>query len=252
MIDSHLHCHFTGNSKQQQLEELKTIMKNNQVSKAVLYLIDETDYEEKNYALDFGDSIIPSMMLNPKNALVDQQLEELQRYGIKMVKILPYEQQLFYEDYDLICEYAKKIQKHGMILTVCGSYGSRDIYRTNGVEMAAQILNAGFKNPLIVAHGGMVRQLDVFSLMCAYPNLFMDISFTIPYWWKSRVIGDLYFTMEKCDFERIFWGSDYPDCSYKSSINYFDMFCEKYKISLVNKEKILFKNFEKFYEEYLK
>lgn len=252
MNDSHLHCEFTKEKKEGQLKLLKNKMLEYNIDKAILYLISKSDYEEQNYRLEFGDEIIPAMMLDPKDVLADHKLKILKENGIKIIKFLPYEQQILYEDYGKVCEFALKAQEHGMILTVCGAYGSRDVYRTNGVELAAQILDAGFRNPLIIAHGGMVRLLDTHSLMCEYPNLYFDISFTIPYWWGSHIIEDLNFVIQKAKFERVLWGSDYPNHSFDEALYYLDLFCKKFQISKHDKEKLLSDNFVKFYEEYLK
>lgn len=252
MIDVHVHCHFTKGRQSTQLTELKKAMQKHDISRGILYLIDERDYTDQNFALDFGDRLIPAIALDPRDPHIDEKLEDVRRHGVKIIKLLPYEQQIFHEDFDAVCDYAGKVQAQGMLLTICGAYGSRDVYRTNGVELAAEVLKAGFENPLIVAHGGMVRQLDTHSLMCEYPNLYMDISFTIPYWWGSHVIEDLHFVMEKSNYERIFWGSDYPYHSFEEELEYFDRFCRQYRIGSQDREKLLSGNFEKFYDTYLK
>ena len=138
-----------------------------------------------------------------------------------------------------------------MALTICGAYGSKDIYATNGVDLAERILHEGFQNPLIIAHAGMVRILDAFSLMREYQNLYVDISFTIPFWWGSHVIQDLYFVAQNMNFERIFWGSDYTNHSFEEALAKFDLFCKKYQISDENRKKMLEENFSRFYQEYL-
>lgn len=249
--DAHLHCDFTKGDKEAIVTQLKEQLEEAGIQKALLYLINEKDYEERNYSIDLGKAVALGIMLNPKESEIEEKLLDLQKSRVKLVKLLPYEQQLFYEDVNLVCEYAMKIQKYDMVLTICGAYGTKDIYRTNGVEMAASVLNAGFRRPLIIAHGGMPRILDVYSLMCEYGNLYMDISFIIPFWWESHIIQDLYFVMKNLDFERIFWGSDYPFHSYDKAISYFDKFCDQYQIAAQNKEKLLKGNFEKFYCEYL-
>lgn len=252
MTDAHIHCHFTKGGKNSQIAELKNAMQEKDISRGILYLIDEQDYMDRNFALDFGDSLIPAIALDPRDPSIDRKLEDIRSCGVKIVKLLPYEQQIFHKDFDAVYDYAQKVQARGMILTICGSYGSKDVYRTNGVELAAAVLQAGFENPLIVAHGGMVRQLDTHSLMCEYPNLYMDISFTIPYWWGSHVIEDLHFVMEKSNYERIFWGSDYPYHSFEEELEYFERFCKTYGVSRKNREKLLCGNFEAFYDAHLK
>lgn len=251
MVDAHMHCHFSMQDKQRDLRQLKNEMKRNGIEKGILYLIEEQDYKEGNYRLDFGSTIIPAIALDPRAEDVEKRLSAVSKAGVKIIKILPYRQFLLYKDFDMLCDYAKKVQSYGMILAICGSYGSKDVYNTNGVELAARILQSGFTNPLILAHGGMVRQLDTHSLMCEYDNLYFDTSFTIPYWWGSHIIEDFKFVMEKCNYERVFFGTDYPYHSFEEEIRYFDMFCERYQISKEDKEKIQQGNFEKFYQEYL-
>lgn len=251
MIDTHMHCHFTGSDKEKRISLLKSEMHKNNIDKGILYLIDSNDYVDENYKQNFGKDLILSIALDPRDKDIDNQLENISNAGIKIVKILPYEQQILYSDFDKVCEYAHKVQERGMILTICGAYGSKDVYNTNGVELAAKVLNSGFTNPLIIAHGGMVRQLDTHSLMCEYKNLYFDTSFTIKYWWGSHIIEDLHFVMEKCNYENVFYGTDYPYHSFEEAFKYFNMFCERFSISDVNREKVLNGNFQKFYDEYL-
>lgn len=252
MIDAHIHHQFTTNFAQQELEDLKRKLKAHGIDQSILYLIYDNDITDKNYMLSFGESIIPSVMLDPKDGQVSEKLLDIKRAGIKMIKILPYEQQLYYEDYPLVCNFAQQIQEQEMVLTICGSYGSKNVYKTNGVELAAAVLNSGFTNPLILAHGGMVRQLDVYSLMVEYPNLYMDLSFTIKYWWGSHIIQDLYFTLNKFNFMRAFYGSDYPNMTLKEAREYFDRFCDMFEIAEMDRKKLLEGNFKRFYHDFLR
>lgn len=251
IMDAHLHCEFNGMDNYSQLEKLKCEMKQFGIEKAILYMINERDYEEQTYALNWGTEIIPAMMLEPRDESIDAKMEVLRKEKIRLLKLLPYEQQILYQDFDVVSTYAKKIQDQGMALTICGAYGSKYIYSTNGVELAERVLRDGFKNPLILAHGGMTRILDAFSLMQEYPNLYIDISFVIPFWWDSHVIQDLYFVMKNMNYDRIFWGSDYPNHSFEQALSMFDKFCEKYQINDTNKNKVLYENFRKFYQGYL-
>ena len=100
ITDAHLHCELRGMDKQEQMEQLKDEMSRFGIGKAVLYLINENDFEEKNYALDWGEKIIPAVMLDPRDSEADTKLKELKRHNIRLIKLLPYEQKLFYEDFD--------------------------------------------------------------------------------------------------------------------------------------------------------
>lgn len=251
LIDSHIHWHFNNLDKKRQVKMLQNEIKKNLIDKCILYLIDKNDYANENYKLQFGENIIPAIALDPRGSDINSKLYKVKQAGIRILKLLPYEQAILYEDYPIVCEYAKKIQDMNMYLTICGSYGSKYIYDTNGVELAATLLKSGFKNPLIIAHAGMTKILDVHSLLCEYNNLYVDISFTIKYWWNSHIIDDLYFTLQKVNFDRAFYGSDYPSYSFDEAIKYFYLFCEKYELNELNKNKLLNNNFEKFYKDYL-
>ncbi len=237
LIDAH--THFDSN--------LHSDMKKNRLDKAVLYFDAKTEYASVQGEKD----LIFGMMFELNRLDWEERLQKAKEENVKIIKLLPYEHQILYKDFDEVCRFAKLVEEKDMMLSVCGAYGSKDLYNTNGVELAARILESGFKNPLIIAHGGMVRQLDTQVLMCEYPNLYYDISFSIKYWWGSHVIGDIYFTMASLDFERVFYGSDYPYVSFEDSMKYFRMFCDKYGLSQEQEDKILFKNFEAFSKLYL-
>ncbi|NBH15677.1 hypothetical protein D3Z36_16325 [Lachnospiraceae bacterium] len=250
IIDAHLHCSLHGTDKEMRLRQLKMEMDKFGIKKAILYFIDDNDFDEKNYAHNLDKHIIPGMMLHPNDNSADAKLKELKRHNIRLIKLLPYEQKLLYQDYDTVCKFTKMVQEHGMALTICAAYGSKYIYATNGVELAERVLRNGFEGPLIIAHGGMVRVLDVLALMQEYQNLYIDISFTIPFWWESHVIQDLYFVMKHLNYKRIFWGSDYPNYSLEEALSKFYLFCKKYNISAADQAQLLSGNFNSFYQKY--
>ncbi len=257
MIDSHIHHAFQANDlkrAQQELDLLKGTLVQHGISRAVLHMIYDGDISAGRYKLDFGNEIVPSCMLDPRTPekLLCQQLSDLRTHHVRLLKLLPYEQHILREDYPRTAGFAELAQEHGMALTIDASYGSRDLYNTNGVELAAYILERGFTNPLIIAHGGMVRVLDTFSLMREYDDLYMDISFTLPFWRGSSVIQDYAFVLKSLSFARTFYGSDYPYYSFEDSMKAFQWFCETYQFSPTEQEKLLHSNFEAFERKFLR
>ena len=63
----------------------------------------------------------------------------------------------------------------------------------------------------IWAHMGGYKVLDFLFLGKPLPNVFMDFSFTLQYFQGSSVIQDVVYAMRNMKFDRIFYGSDYPD-----------------------------------------
>ena len=255
MIDAHIHHTFqaeTVEGAQKELDELKLVLSRYEIEQAILYMIGDHDFERGFYKLDFGEKIIPSCMLDPRlpAPVLEELLAACCKAGVRILKLLPYEQHIMRTEYPLVAAFAQIVQRFGMMLTICCAYGSVDIYNTNGVELAAYILERGFTKPLILAHGGMVRVLDAYALMDIYDNLYMDISFTLPCWKGSSVIQDYAFVLKRLCV-RAFYGSDYPYVSMEDSIQSFDWFCKKYQFSAKEKEMLLKTNFKVFREEFL-
>lgn len=219
------------------------------IEKAVLYIFDEEWYHHDWFPYKFPENIIPAILLDPELDEIEQKIKQLAENNIRFAKLLPYEQHIFYEDYEKILKIAQILSDNGIVLTVCCAYGSRYLYQTNGVELTSYLLNGGIKTPIIMAHGGMPRVFDAMSLMFEFPNLYMDISFALNYWKSSRIWDDYRFVFEKLDYKRIFYGSDFPYVSFEETREVFDEFCEFYKINDRQKKQIEEENFRLFLKE---
>jgi len=123
------------------------------------------------------------------------------------------------------------------------------LYRTNGVELAFKIKEMYPDIPIILAHGGGPRVFDAMSLMNEYDDVYMDLSFSLKYWWNSSVIDDYAFALRKLKGKNVLYGSDYPYVSFKDSYNYFAFFA-KIK-NIIYTEDICYNNFKKFEELHL-
>lgn len=244
MIDTHVHYEFFDKNDSENIHSIKHMMEENGIEKAVLIDIDEDWYFYNRHKREFGSSIIPCFLLNPFDDQAEIKLSELKKQGVRFVKYLPYEQNIYREDYGRALDLAYKIEKEDMVLIVCAAYGSENIYRTNGVELTEYLLRNGIKMPIIVAHGGMPKIIDLFALMCQYDNVYFDLSFSLQYWWDSSVVMDYAYVVKKLNYERVFYGSDYPYVSQNVSLEYFDLFCSQYHIDEKNKAKMLSLNFE--------
>ena len=236
---------MSKNEMQKLVLELSKSIDKRQIQKAVLYILDKNWHKHNWFPVEFPENILPGVLIDPFLKERETKLDELMENNIKFLKILPYEQHIFREKYEGILGFAKEVKKRNMVLTICCAYGSRYLYKTNGVDLVSYLLNSGIDSPIIMAHGGMTRVFDAMSLMLEFPNLYMDLSFTISYWWNSRIIDDYRFVLEKMDYERIFYGSDYPYVSIEDSIDYFNRFCAYCTMKEKDIDKIKSNNFRK-------
>lgn len=81
----------------------------------------------------------------------------------------------------------------------------------------AELARACPKSKIIWAHMGGHTAIDMVMLAKRLPNVYMDFSFSLLYYRGSSVPRDLVYGMRSMKFERIFYGSDYPDRSIKET-----------------------------------
>ena len=71
----------------------------------------------------------------------------------------------------------------------------------------------------IWAHMGGHRVIDFMMLAKRLPNVYMDFSYSLLYYRTSSVPADLVYAMRSMRFDRVFYGSDYPDRPLKLSLD---------------------------------
>jgi len=69
--------------------------------------------------------------------------------------------------------------------------------------------------------------LEAYLLADACPNVYLETSFTLPYYLGSSVEQDLAFAYKKID-ERVIYGSDFPYVGLDKSENIFEEFVQKW------------------------
>ena len=254
IIDAHLHLYPKPIlkkefeiSKEPINEYLITLSKKiseYRISKGLIYLIDS---RVKFEYIELPTNLLLSGTVNVKNP----DLESVLNNNIKLIKIYPYDHKLSKLDYSNVLNIAYIAQENNIALTICSTYGSKLLYDINGVELAAYIKKY-IDVPIILAHGGGPKIFDAMTMAIEYDNIFLDLSFSLKYWYGSSVIQDYAFALKKLDCERIFYGSDYPYVDFKDSLWYFLNFIEKYNFTNKERDLILYKNFELFEETYLK
>lgn len=226
--------------------QLSNQLKLNNILHAVVYILDKNVLY---YNYEIPQNLTVSCTLGVHDTYM-KDIEQAYKKKIKIIKILPYDQEITRNKYSNILEIAEYAEEKGMILTICSTYGSKLIYDTNGIELAI-LLKKKIDIPLILAHGGASKVIDAMSIALDYENIYLDLSFSLKYWWGSSILKDYAFALKKLNCERIFYGSDYPYVSFNDSLNFFLNFVKKYNFSETEKEQFLFENFNRFSSEFL-
>ena len=104
------------------------------------------------------------------------------------------------------------------------------------------------KTKFIWAHMGGHYVLDFMMLAKRLENVYMDTSYSLLYYQTDSVIDNLIYCMRSMKFDKIFYGSDYPDRSIKTSLEMSIDILKKKGLTDIQLKKILFENANNFFK----
>jgi predicted TIM-barrel fold metal-dependent hydrolase len=256
IIDAHVHlypepilereCNISQEPVNEHLLTLSKKLIEKNITQAVVYILDEKVLLN---TVQIPKNLIPAITVGI-HSTYQNDIEKALSQGYKIIKILPYDQHITRDIYFKVLTLAEFAEENKMVLTICSTYGSKLIYDTNGIELAA-LIKKKYDVPIILAHGGGPKIFDAMSLALEYENVFLDVSFSLKYWWSSSVIQDYAFALHKLESKRCFYGSDYPYVDFDESLKYFLEFVKKYDFSEEEKKQLLFLNFNSFKKRYV-
>lgn len=169
-------------------------------------------------------------------------LERAEELGIKGIKFHALQQKIFREEYPALLFWAAEAARRDFIFLVDASYGTPALYRHRGLEIAALLIEHFPETPLIILHSGGARVLEALLIAVSGPQVYLETSFTLPFYRGSSVEGDLAFAYRKLGTHRVLYASDHPFVPACESLKIFLEFCEKYDFSDEEKEKMLYRN----------
>ncbi|EQC43326.1 amidohydrolase family protein [Bacteriovorax sp. Seq25_V] len=101
---------------------------------------------------------------------------------------------------------------------------------------------------IIWAHMGGHHVIDMMMLAKRLPNVYFDFSYSLLYYQGSSVPKDMIYAMKSMRFDRIFYGSDYPDRSITDTYNASYAYLKESGISSDDLEKLFYRNFTRMME----
>ena len=101
---------------------------------------------------------------------------------------------------------------------------------------------------IIWAHMGGYKVLDFLMLSKRLPNVFLDFSYSLLYFEGSSVVQDIIFAMKSLKFNKVFYGSDYPDRSINVSLNKTLEIFYNYGLREEEIKKIMGENIKNFFD----
>ncbi|MDH5765755.1 MAG: amidohydrolase family protein [Gammaproteobacteria bacterium] len=183
-----------------------------------------------------------TVMIDHRDPGWKQRLSDLYAAGVSAIKFHCYIQKITDQEISECVEISKNAQSLGMMVMIDTSYGSFDMYQYDNLKLASAVAKQVAEVPIILLHSGGARCIEAMLLADCSQNIYLETSFSLPYYIGSSVERDLAFVYKKLGSERIVYGSDFPYINQKESINTFLDFARKWDFSDTEINNILTKS----------
>jgi uncharacterized protein len=183
---------------------------------------------------------------NIHNQAEAERLESLKKAGIDAVKFHCYFQKIDEGDFPKVMALAKVAVALEIPIFIDTSYGSTGMYRYDNLRLAAFLLEEIKTVPVVLLHSGGARVLEAFLLADACSNVYLETSFSLPYYLGASVERDLAFAYKKIS-ERVIYGSDFPYVDMDTSLSKFLTFTKNWGFSDSHMEGFLNTNVKKVF-----
>ncbi len=183
---------------------------------------------------------------NIHNQAEAERLGRLRMAGIDAVKFHCYFQKIDEGDFPKVMALAKVAVDLKMPIFIDTSYGSTGMYRYDNLRLAAFLLEEITTVPVVLLHSGGARILEAFLLADVCPNVYLETSFSLPYYLGSSVERDMAFSYKKIA-DRVIYGSDFPYVDMDTSISKLMTFSQSWGFSDSQVEGFLNTNVKKVF-----
>ncbi len=233
------------------IQQLLYDMKENNICKALAVGMKGIGgYDLKKYAKflkPYSDKLLPvafvdfNIFNDKKN--IETYIKNAINLGYIAFKIHPRISKLRLDDPQLDC-FLKIASKYNMPVLLCTYYFENSLLLTyNTIGVLNELLYNNQETKIILLHGGNVRLLEFMEIVRAYPNVLLDLSFTIGKYHGSSISNDIKFLFKQFD-RRICIGTDHPEFNQKFLRQVFN----EYSVDITEEKKrnIAYKNLENF------
>ncbi len=188
-------------------------------------------------------NIFLTLLASPDRISSCEHLCSLKSAGLSAITFHSYHQYISkskYSDYARIASWAEELK---MPVLVDGSYGTLDIYNLDNLDFVAYLASLVKNVPIVIMHSGGARVLEAMLLVESTSNLFLETSFTLPYYAGSSIEHDLAFAYKKIGPERVVYASDHPYMTHEASMSASFAFLDKYNFNLCDQKWIFRESF---------
>jgi len=175
-------------------------------------------------------------------------IDKVKQYGVHAIMFSSYLQQISESDFLKVINVCKYAEEKKLIICIDGSYGTSKMYAFDNMKLACTIADIITIAPIVIIHSGGCRLIEAMLLAEDKKNVWLDTSFSLPYYLESSIEADFAYVLKKMSVERIVFGSDHPYLQYDEAISKHLTFFAKYNFSPFQIEKVMGLNALQLYD----
>jgi predicted TIM-barrel fold metal-dependent hydrolase len=191
---------------------------------------------------DWARTAAFTQLLDFRRDCVDAALDYLVECRVDGIKFHSYVQKIVESDFSFVLTAAKAAAKRGFFICIDASYGTTRLYDHDNLRLAALLIREIHNVPIIILHSGGARCWDAMLLALDRPNVFLETSFTLPYYLGSSIESDLSFIYRKIGVDKVLYASDFPYVSLEESVECIGQFFDRFGFSHAECSAILSEN----------
>lgn len=187
---------------------------------------------------DYPDLFIGFASIEPLSLKAIEALEKaILKYELKGLKLHPRVQNFRPNDEKLFRLYKKVEELRIPIIFDCLLNRPAPL-RYQLPLLYDDVANLISNTPIILAHFGGFRFMDVLAVANKNKNIYLDISITLEYFYKTPFQEQVKFVFEKVGYDRVVYGSDFPERSLIESLSKARTIFSKFEVSMSDQDKI--------------
>ena len=250
IIDTHLHLNnLVNDSAELAVNELLKQMNKSKVLRAIVIHLEDQGWskEEFSEAISKSKKLHGFVNINPYSGNANKELRNsIEKLNFIGLKIHPRIQKIDLDDKrtDNLVRFAGEMNIPVIIDAFPDGISLMEGFSVRKYALLAK------KNPntrFIWAHCGGHYVIDFMLAAKRFKNVFMDISYSLLYFMESNISKDIIYAMKSMKFDKIMYGSDYPDRTIKETITLSKKIMKKEKLNTKEMNKIFFLNAKNFF-----
>lgn len=250
IVDAHLHLdENVDGTAHGAVQELHRQLEETNVARAIVLQLEIQPWsaEEVSEAISHSSRMFGFVNVHPYNKNAEQQLRVgIEKLGYIGLKLHPRLQEFEVDD-ERTVQLVRVAGEMGIPVLIDAFPDGTHLLQGFSPLKYANLARKCPSTKIIVAHMGGHYVIDFMMLAKRLPNVYFDFSFSLLYYQTSSIPTDMVYAMRSMRFERIFYGSDYPDRSIATSLEKSLEFLKSQDIEQKHLDQIMHGNAQEFF-----